>query len=141
MGATMDKTTSDNGFEQEEPNDKQPTFRFLINHPTRGWQAIPLKKAMAAYRGEARLSDFAGLTIKVALAHVSVESGRVTGLQQLQVSEWVLDSVGQVDQDAVWSSIIARIDGGTGAHPDSQPLKSGAPNDDELNEIRLALGC
>lgn len=136
----MNKTTSDNGFEQGKPNDKQPTFRFLINHPTRGWQAFPLTKAMAAYRGDAPLPEFAGLTIKVALAHVSVESGKAVGLQQLQVSEWVLDSAGQVDQDAVWSSIIARIDGSSGTHPDTPTLNSGVPNDDELNEIRLALG-
>ncbi len=137
----MNKTTSDNGFEQGKPNDKQPTFRFLINHPTRGWQAFPLTKAMAAYRGDAPLPEFAGLTIKVALAHVSVESGRVTGLQQLQVSEWVLDSAGQVDQDAVWSSIIAKLDKGSGAHPTSLPHGLDAPSGAELNAIRLALGC
>lgn len=141
MGAAMTKTTLDDGFDPGLPTDKQPTFRFLINHPTHGWQALPLKRAMAAYHGDARLPEFAGLTIKVALAHVTVESGRVTGLQQLQVSEWVLGSDGQVDQDAVWSSIIARLDMGSGAHPASVAHGLDAPSDDELNAIRLALGC
>lgn len=141
MGAAMTKTTLDDGLDPGIPIEKQPTFRFLINHPAHGWQVFPLKRAMAAYRGDAPLPEFAGQTLKVALAHVMVESGRVAGLQQIQVSEWVLDSGGLIDQDAVWSSIIARLDMGAGAHPASLAHCLDAPRDDELNAIRLALGC
>lgn len=128
------------GTGQGAPANQQISIRFLIRHPTLGWRVFPRHKVMEAQHGDLRLPEFAGQTIKIAQAYVTVRRGRVIGLQRLQASEWKLDSDGAVDQEAMMSSIIAKIDG-TGAHPDSPPLNSGGPNDDELKEIRLALGC
>lgn len=136
----MTKTTHNQALPLGVAGDDKLGLRFLINNPTLGWRTLPMNKALSAQRGDLQLSELSGQTVKVAFAHVTMRRGKVINLRRVQISEWKLDSDGRVDQEAVMSGIIARLDTGADSHTED-PRETTAPSKAELTAIRRALGC
>lgn len=126
------------------PKSDRPRLRhrFLIDHPTHGWQKFPLNRALLAYQGgDFRLPDLANQTIRVASATVVVPSqGQPASLLSLSFAQWHMDRDGRVDQEALMAGIVNKLDQALGAKPDDMPARVVEANDADLQAIRLALG-
>lgn len=119
--------------------EKQSAPKFLIDDPERGWTLFPLQRGLSAYHGNLVLPEYAGLTLRVAFAHIEHPTDRPKMLVRLEVSVWQLDREGRVDQDVLMRQIIENIDPKEESI-DFRLLTSAPVTDDDIAEIKRCLG-
>lgn len=106
----MSTGNSKKGFADVQASAKNLATRFLIDHPDRGWQVISAKRVFAAQRGELLMPDLANRAVRVAYADLAVRGGRPVALYWLEIVEWRVDAEGRVDQSALLSRIVEKLD-------------------------------
>lgn len=106
----MNTGNSNNGFADEQASAENLAMRFLIDYPDKGWRVISAKRVLAAQRGELLMSELANRTVRVAYADVAVRDGRPVALYWLEIVEWRVDAAGRVDQTALISRVIQKLD-------------------------------
>jgi hypothetical protein len=84
--------------------------RFLVEYPIKGWKLFSVNRVSAAYRGNLLLPDLANQTIRVAFADVAVKNRRPVALYSLELAEWHVNAEGRVDQTALMSRIVEKLD-------------------------------
>lgn len=114
------------------------TVRFLIDDPALGWRLFPLTRALVAYQGELRMPEYAGMSVRIAFAHMELEDGRPAVLKRLECSAWHLDDEGRIDQDRLMEGIVERIDPVAGTI-DFRLLASVSVTDEDISAIQRCL--
>jgi hypothetical protein len=106
----MNTGNSEKGFAGELASGESLAMRFLIDYPEKGWRLISAKRVLAAQRGELLMSELANRTVRVAYADVALRDSRPVALYWLELAEWRVDAEGRVDQAALISRVINKLD-------------------------------
>lgn len=114
-------------------------IRFLVDDPVLGWKIFPLTRALAANRGDLRLPEYAGCSLRIAFAHVEIVGGHLAKLTRLDCSGWLLDAEGRINQDKLMRDNVESIDPVEGAI-DFRLLASVPVTSEDIMSIRRCLG-
>ena len=105
---------------------KTPTkqrIRFFYDKPSSGWQAFPVSRGEAIFRGELSVPEHAGKTMRIAIAHVDECENKPVVLNNLSVSSWKIGDDGFTDQPEQMRCILELINGEPDVGEDSVVTK------------------
>jgi hypothetical protein len=126
----MSKNPKDNA-DPKQPSSGRQTIRLFVDVPGSGWQAIGGTRGLAIPRDVLHLPEFAGQTVRVALANIRIESRKPSALKKLSIEKWKIGDDGNAEQEDQLQHVVARIKGTVG---DSIPRK------DDIEAIKGCLG-
>lgn len=116
---------------------KNPTKQrvlFFYDNPSAGWQAFPVSRGEAIFRGELPIPEHAGKTMRIAIAHVDADEYKPVALNNLSISSWKIGDDGIADQDEQMRRILERINGEIDVSGDSVVTK------EDFEAIKHCLG-
>lgn len=136
----MSTENSENKFGMAQAIAETLAARFLVEYPIKGWRLFSVNRGVAAYSGKLLLPDLANQTVRVAFADVAVKNGRPVALYSLELAEWRVDAEGRVDQTALMSRIVEKLDEKVDLHQQKAGNRAGPPSKADLEAICLVLG-
>lgn len=136
----MSTENSENKFGMAQAIGETLATRFLVEYPIKGWRMLSVNRASAAYRGKLLLPELANQTIRVAFADVAVKNRRPVALYSLELAEWRVDAEGRVDQAALMSRIIQKLDRKVDLRQQKTGNRADQPSQADLEAICLVLG-
>lgn len=114
-------------------NSIKQRVRFFYDNPSTGWQAFPVSRGEAIFRGELSVPEHAGKTMRIAIAHVDEDDNKLIALKNLSVSGWKIGDDGFADQQEQLRRILELINGEPDNSGDSIITK------DDLEAIKHCL--
>lgn len=135
----MSTENSGNKFAMAQAIAETLASRFLVEYPIKGWRLLSINRGVAAYSGKLLLPDLANQTIRVAFADVAVKNGRPVALYSLELAEWRVDAEGRVDQTALMSRIVEKLDQKADMPRQETGNRAEQPSKADLEAILLAL--
>lgn len=115
-------------------NSTKQRVRFFYDNPSTGWQAFPVSRGEAIFRGELSVPEYAGKTMRIAIAHVDEDENKLVALNNLSVSSWKIGDDGFADQTEQMRCILELINGEPEASGDSVVTK------EDFEAIKHCLG-
>lgn len=136
----MSTENSENKFGMAQAIAETLAPRFLVEYPLKGWRLFSVNRGLAAYRGKLLLPELANQTIRVAFADVAVKNRRPVALYSLELAEWRMDAEGRVDQTALMSRIVEKLDRKADMQNEESGNRAGQPSRADIEAICLVLG-
>jgi hypothetical protein len=137
--AAVSTESSENKFGMAQAIRETLAARFLVEYPTKGWKLFSVNRFSAAYRGKLLLPELANQTVRVAFADVAVNNGRPVALHSLERAEWRVDAEGRVDQTALMSRIVEKLNMSTETQQKRSERDAIQVSNADLEAICLAL--
>jgi len=135
----MGTGNSENKFGMAQAIGETLAARFLVEYPTKGWKLFSVNRVSAAYRGKLLLPELANQTVRVAFADVAVKNRRPVALYSLELAEWRVDAEGRVDQAALMSRIVEKLNQSAEAQQKRSERDAVSVSKADLDAICLAL--
>ena len=110
------------------------TFRNFVYVPGSGWKAIGGMSGSMKPRKAIYLPEYAGMTVRAALANVKIERSKPVVLNYLRMENWKIGDDGVADEADQFQHVFRRITTAAGDDADT------APTQEETEAIKRCLG-
>jgi hypothetical protein len=125
---------SQNNLDLTIKNSTKHRVRFFYDNPSTGWQAFPVSRGEAIFRGELPVPEYAGKTMRIAIAHVDECESKLVALNNMSISSWKIGDDGIAVQSEQMRRILELINGEPDNRGDSIVSK------EDFEAIKYCLG-